>query len=50
MGQIMGFAAPDDGRNVREILRPATPRDLVLRQQWEAKQDEALATCRAGGG
>ncbi|MDE2774564.1 MAG: regulatory iron-sulfur-containing complex subunit RicT [Chloroflexota bacterium] len=46
MGQIMGFTAPDEGRKTRQILRPATPRDLVLRQQWEAKQDEALETCR----
>lgn len=46
MGQIMGFTAPDGGRKAQEILRPATPRDLVLRQQWEAKQDEALETCR----
>ena len=46
MGQIMGFTAPDEGRTVREILRPATPRDLVLRQQWVEKQDEALETCR----
>ncbi len=46
MGQIMGFMAPDGGRKAREILRPATARDLVLRQQWEAKQDEALETCR----
>ena len=28
------------------ILRPATPRDLVLKQHWEAQQDEALETCR----
>ena len=46
MGQIMGFTAPDEGRKVREILRPATPRDLVLRQQWEEKEGEALETCR----
>ena len=46
MGQIMGFTAPDEGRKPRQILRPATPRDLVLRQQWEEKQDEALETCR----
>ena len=46
MGQVMGFTAPDDGRQARQILRPATPRDLVLQQQWEAKQDEALETCR----
>ena len=46
MGQVMGFTAPDAGRQARKILRPATTRDLVLRQHWEAKQDEALATCR----
>lgn len=46
MGQIMGFTAPDEGRAPRRILRPATARDLVLRQHWEAKGDEALETCR----
>ena len=46
MGQIMGFTAPDEGRQVRKILRPATPRDLVLRQHWEAQQDAALEVCR----
>lgn len=46
MGQVMGFTAPDDGRQVRKILRPATPRDLLLRQHWEAQQDEALEICR----
>ncbi len=46
MGQIMGFTAPDDGREARQILRPATPRDLLLRQHWEAQQEDALETCR----
>ncbi len=46
MGQIMGFTAPDEGRQVRKILRPATPRDLVLQQHWEAQQDDALDACR----
>lgn len=46
MGQVMGFTAPDANRRIREILRPATPRDLVLRQYWESRQDEALAACR----
>lgn len=45
MGQIMGFANPEDGREYRHILRPATMRDMALRQQWEAKQDEALEKC-----
>lgn len=46
MGQVMGFTEPDAHRDVRRILRPATPRDMVLRQHWEAQQDEALDTCR----
>ena len=46
MGQIMGFTAPDEGRTARQILRPATARDHVLRQHWDTKQDEALETCR----
>jgi len=46
MGQVMGFTEPDPDRTIREILRPATPRDLVLRQHWEEKQPEALVICR----
>ena len=46
MGQVMGFAAPDGSRDLRQILRPATPRDLVLRQHWQAQQDDALEVCR----
>ncbi len=48
MGQIMGFTVPDGGeRDHKPILRPATPRDLALRQHWEAQQDEALEICRS---
>jgi cell fate regulator YaaT (PSP1 superfamily) len=47
MGQVMGFAtAETDGREYKIIMRLATPRDLVLKQEWEARQDEALAKCR----
>ncbi len=46
MGQIMGFIEPDANRDIREILRPATPRDLVLQQHWVEKQPEALVVCR----
>ncbi len=47
MGQIMGFAVPDtEGRDYKPIIRPASPRDLLLKQYWEAKQDEALIICR----
>lgn len=42
MGQIISFTQVDETADVRPILRPATPRDLVLKQQWEAQQDEAL--------
>ena len=46
MGQIMGFADLAEDMEYREILRPATPRDMVLRQEWEAQQDEALRICK----
>lgn len=46
MGQIMGFTAWEEGREYKSILRVATPRDLVLRQQWESQQAEALVLCR----
>jgi len=46
MGQVMGFTEPDADRVIREILRPATARDLVLQQHWEEQQPEALVICR----
>ncbi|MDX2160694.1 MAG: regulatory iron-sulfur-containing complex subunit RicT [bacterium] len=47
MGQVLGFTAPaEDGRDYKPIVRPASPRDLLLKQYWEAKQDEALIICR----
>jgi cell fate regulator YaaT (PSP1 superfamily) len=47
MGQVMAFAAAEEsGRDYKSILRPATPRDLVLKQSWEAKQPEVLEMCR----
>ena len=46
MGEVMSFTAPDADRQVRKILRPASARDLVLRQHWETQQDEALESCR----
>lgn len=48
MGQIMGFVVPDgDEREYKPIMRPATPRDMALRQHWEMQQDEALDVCRS---
>ncbi len=47
MGQVMGFtAAPDNERGYKQILRMATPRDLLLKQEWERKQPKALEVCR----
>lgn len=47
MGQVMGFTPAENGKqDYKPILRPATPRDLLLRQQWEEKQPEALVICR----
>lgn len=48
MGQIVAFAAPEnEGRDYKAIMRPATPRDLTLKQHWEMQQDEALDKCVA---
>jgi cell fate regulator YaaT (PSP1 superfamily) len=47
MGEIIAFAAPEgEGREYKPIMRVATPRDLVLKQEWEARQDEALMSCQ----
>ncbi len=47
MGQVMGFTIPDDkNSHYRSILRLATPRDMMLRQEWESKQADALEVCR----
>jgi cell fate regulator YaaT (PSP1 superfamily) len=47
MGEVAGFAErEDDNRSYKSILRIATPRDMLLRQQWQAKEVEALINCR----
>jgi cell fate regulator YaaT (PSP1 superfamily) len=46
MGQVMGFAPYEEDREYRSILRPATARDMVLRQEWESKEPEALQICQ----
>lgn len=46
MGQIMGFIEPIEGEKYIRILRPATSRDLALRQEWELRQNEALDVCK----
>lgn len=54
MGQIIGLLQAEPETEYRSIMRPATPRDLALRQEWDGKQDEALKVCqdraRAMGG
>ncbi|MCB9437014.1 MAG: hypothetical protein H6673_08475 [Anaerolineales bacterium] len=46
MGQVIGFVERTNEREYKDILRIATPRDLLLKQQWEAKEVEALIDCR----
>jgi cell fate regulator YaaT (PSP1 superfamily) len=47
MGQIVALmAAEENRRDYRTVLRPATPRDLALKQHWELEQDEALQKCK----
>lgn len=47
MGQIASFTlAEDPSKEYKSILRPASPRDLVLKQHWEGQQDEALGKCQ----
>jgi cell fate regulator YaaT (PSP1 superfamily) len=46
MGQVMGFAAWEEGREYKPILRKATPRDLLMKQAWESREVEALIRCR----
>lgn len=49
LGQIIAFINPDEVDNqqaLKEVERRATPRDLVMKQVWEAKELDALITCR----
>lgn len=47
MGQVVDFFAPEPDRDdYRPILRMATPQDLIIKQEWEAKQVQTLIECR----
>jgi cell fate regulator YaaT (PSP1 superfamily) len=48
IGQIMALVPPEraDLANLKPIKSPATARDLMLKKLWEAKEIEALITCR----
>lgn len=45
--QIMDESETEKAGSVKPILRVATPRDLVLRQVWQQKEEEAVELCRA---
>jgi cell fate regulator YaaT (PSP1 superfamily) len=51
LGEVVTFLKPEKNkkkgdRNWKPILRKATPRDLVMRQVWEKKEEKALKHCR----
>ena len=47
LGQVMAFRpAEDPAQQHLPIQRRATARDLMLRQHWQARQEEALERCR----
>ena len=49
LGQIVHFVTHADrstNLGLKSIMRIATPQDLLVRQQWEQSEIEALATCR----
>lgn len=48
MGQIMGFVPPEEAElnKIKAIKAPATPRDMMMRKLWEAKEVGALIDCR----
>ncbi len=49
LGQVVQFVPHPDrsvSTGLKSILRIATPQDLLLRQQWEKREIEALAVCR----
>lgn len=49
LGQVIAFVSADkvhQQKGMRTIERKATPRDLVMKQVWEAKELDALISCR----
>ncbi len=50
LGRIVQFVSKADRSvsvGLKSIMRIATPQDLLVRQQWEGREKEALAVCRA---
>ncbi|MEK7327639.1 MAG: regulatory iron-sulfur-containing complex subunit RicT [Chloroflexota bacterium] len=46
MGEVAKFVAQPDPGGHRPIERLATPRDLLMAQQWQVKETEAMINCR----
>lgn len=49
LGQVIAYIDPNEvhnPRNLQPISRKANPRDLVMKQVWEAKELDALISCR----
>ena len=49
LGQIMAYVPSEEvhkEKGMRFVQRKATPRDLVMKQVWEAKELDALISCR----
>lgn len=49
LGQIISYIEPEHvhrQKGLRPIMRKATPRDMVMKQVWEAKELDALISCR----
>lgn len=49
LGQVIAFIKPEEihrRKGIRSVQRVATPRDMVMKQVWEAKELDALITCR----
>jgi cell fate regulator YaaT (PSP1 superfamily) len=48
LGEIMGFVSPDkaDLKSIKPIMRQANPRDLLMKKQYEAQEEEALQICK----
>lgn len=50
LGEIVQFVESTDravSGGIKSIMRIATPQDLLMRKQWEKREIEAIATCRA---
>lgn len=49
LGQVIAFIDPEQVhrmKGMRSIERKANPRDMVMKQVWEAKELDALISCR----